>query len=96
MAHKHADKMHEYAADALETDKPWERWQVQIPDSRHWHDIEMFHPEWMESCEYRRKPLTSRERFDDWRYRMENSGFPRESLLWRAWLESERQAKENQ
>ena len=27
-AHKHADLMLQYAQDAAETDKPWERWEV--------------------------------------------------------------------
>jgi len=26
-AHKHADLMLQYAQDAMETDKPWERWE---------------------------------------------------------------------
>lgn len=29
--HKHAEAMMEYAKDAMETDKPWERWEYQTP-----------------------------------------------------------------
>ena len=29
MKHKHAELMMQYAQDAMETDKPWERWQYQ-------------------------------------------------------------------
>ena len=28
MKHKHAELMMQYAQDAMETDKPWERWEV--------------------------------------------------------------------
>ena len=27
MKHKHADLMLQYAEDAMETDRPWERWE---------------------------------------------------------------------
>lgn len=55
-AHKHAHLMAEYAKDALETDRPWERWEVshcgiwwtQLDDSPRWH----------EEYVYRRKPRT--------------------------------------
>ena len=31
-AHKHANLMLQYAQDAMETDKPWERWEVKAPN----------------------------------------------------------------
>ena len=37
MKHKHAELMMQYAQDAMETDKPWERWEVFIKDS--WRDL---------------------------------------------------------
>ena len=58
MARKHAELMVLYAQDAMETDKPWERWQVQV--NKHWHDLHE-NPQWMPAFEYRRKTLTSRE-----------------------------------
>jgi hypothetical protein len=59
-AHKHAALMAEYAKDAAETDKPWERWEVRnqtcpIDEYRVWNTCRS-HPEWVEGCEYRRKP----------------------------------------
>ena len=53
MGHIHAAAMAEYAKDAAETDKPWERWEVSfsggfigVPG----------HPEWAVTRKYRRKP----------------------------------------
>ena len=60
-AHKHAALMLQYAQDAAETDKPWERWEYNIPnDGVVWYPFTMSHPSWMPECEYRRKqkPLT--------------------------------------
>ena len=37
MKHKHAELMMQYAQDAMETDKPWERWESFIKDS--WRDL---------------------------------------------------------
>ena len=58
MKHKHAENMIAYGQDAMETDKPWERWQVRLGhDGARWHDIECectWNPNW----EYRRKPRT--------------------------------------
>ena len=54
MGHIHAAAMAEYAKDALETDKPWERWEVSCQKQKYkalWD-----HPEWVENNEYRRKP----------------------------------------
>ena len=63
-AHKHAALMLQYAQDAMETDKPWERWEW-----REWRDIYhdgddakwkrlSFHPVWHMDSEFRRKPQT--------------------------------------
>ena len=53
MKHKHAELMMQYAQDAMETDKPWERWEVFIKDS--WRDLgECFF--FAKEEEYRRKP----------------------------------------
>lgn len=53
-AHKHAALMAKYAKDALETDKPWERWEFQWVGDPEWHDASVelaFSP----SINYRRK-----------------------------------------
>lgn len=46
-----------YAQDAMETDKPWERWEIM--DALHlgpnWHQCST-HPKWWDDREYRRKP----------------------------------------
>ena len=58
-AHKHAALMLQYAQDAAETDKPWERWEYNTPNEGEvWHPFTMSHPSWMPECEYRRKPRT--------------------------------------
>lgn len=54
-AHKHAALMLQYAQDAMETDKPWERWEVAAPDE--WRGCEIS-PSWSEDHNYRRKPQT--------------------------------------
>lgn len=36
--HKHADLMMQYAQDAMETDKPWLRWEYQEEQSSIWRD----------------------------------------------------------
>lgn len=54
-AHKHAALMLQYAKDAMETDKPWERWEVAAPNE--WKGCEMS-PSWSEDHNYRRKPKT--------------------------------------
>lgn len=57
-AHKHAALMLQYAQDAMETDKPWERWQIRPEGGTEgWRDCSgrlCF----SERCEYRRKPHT--------------------------------------
>ena len=58
-AHKHAALMLQYAQDAAETDKPWERWEYNKPNEGVvWYPFTMSHPSWMPECEYRRKPRT--------------------------------------
>jgi hypothetical protein len=56
--HKHAELIALYAQDAMETDKPWERWEYSS------HGIEWFgcscNPSWGTELEYRRKPKTIR------------------------------------
>ena len=54
MGHIHAAAMAEYAKDALETDKPWERWE--FCHMRGEYSSLHGHPEWVENNEYRRKP----------------------------------------
>ena len=56
MGHIHAAAMAEYAKDAAETDKPWERWEV-IFHRNEWVALYV-HPSWNEKQEYRRKPRT--------------------------------------
>lgn len=53
-AHKHAAHMAEYAKDALETDKPWERWKC-LHRNGEWKDL-LAAPSWSKHYEYRRKP----------------------------------------
>lgn len=56
-AHKHATLMLQYAQDAAETDKPWERWEILRGKS--WCDLTE-NPTWIEYMEYRRKPQVIR------------------------------------
>ena len=56
-AHKHAALMAQYAQDALETDKPWERWEIRPMGSEQWHACSG-RISFSERCEYRRKPRT--------------------------------------
>ena len=58
-AHKHAALMLQYAQDAAETDRPWERWEVRVAANVQPNAVfEMLssHPTWDTSNEYRRKP----------------------------------------
>jgi hypothetical protein len=57
--HVHADIMLQYANDAMETDKPWERWQFSYVDGKDWLDCNA-HPKWAAKVWYRRKPKTIR------------------------------------
>lgn len=56
-AHKHAALMLQYAQDAMETDKPWERWELRSMDSEQWQACGG-RISFSERCEYRRKPHT--------------------------------------
>ena len=56
-AHKHAALIAQYAQDALETDKPWERWELRSMDSEQWQACGG-RISFSERCEYRRKPRT--------------------------------------
>ena len=56
--HPHAELMLLYAQDAMETYKPWGRWEVSI-DNKTWNSIED-NPIWMPELHYRRKPKTIR------------------------------------
>ena len=57
-AHKHAALMLQYAKDAMETDKPWERWEwrdiYHDGDDAPWKQLS-FHPVWNMDSEFRRK-----------------------------------------
>lgn len=58
-AHKHAHLMLQYAQDAMETDKPWERWEVKTAADVQPNVLfqgSSFHPDWYVCNEYRRKP----------------------------------------
>lgn len=57
MKHKHAENMLTYAQDAMETDKPWERWEWFNEDDQEWETL-AFNPRWGLNGEYRRKPRT--------------------------------------
>ena len=56
MAHIHAHMMMEYAKDAMETDKPWERWEYSY-EGQEYTSLQR-HPEWFFDTKYRRKPKT--------------------------------------
>ena len=53
MGHIHAAAMAEYAKDAAETDKPWERWE--FCHKRGEYQSLDSHPEWVVDNKYRRK-----------------------------------------
>jgi hypothetical protein len=55
MKHIHAELMRQYAEDAMETDKPWERWQFSA-EGEPWEDIACMNPSWQPEWQYRRKP----------------------------------------
>jgi hypothetical protein len=56
--HPHAALMRQYADDADETDRPWERWQVRFPHAQTWAELGCQSPTWCSDYEYRRKPRT--------------------------------------
>ena len=56
--HVHAELMLQYAHDAQETDKPWERWQWQtklMQEGDVWNNC-LLNPSFDVSYKYRRKP----------------------------------------
>lgn len=53
MKHKHAELMKLYAEDAMETETPWERWEIKVLDE--WRLLD-WSPNWGPSEEYRRIP----------------------------------------
>jgi hypothetical protein len=57
MKHKHAELMALYAQDAMETDKPWERWERRYKGHTYWQSLNCC-PTWTPVTEYRRKPRT--------------------------------------
>ena len=59
MGHIHAAAMAEYAKDAAETDKPWERWEFSYGEKKPKYFFPLIkHPNWHEDYKYRRKPKT--------------------------------------
>jgi len=55
--HIHAELMAQYAADAMGTDKPWERWEARRIGDQVWVGLGA-HPAWFNDQEYRRKTIT--------------------------------------
>ena len=55
MKHKHAELMMQYAQDAMETHKPWERWEWYVLAIKSWVTMSS-NPDWNTRTEYRRKP----------------------------------------
>ena len=51
--HPYAELMLEFAKDAMETDKPWKRWEFNV-DSFQWETCSGI-PKWAEHVQYRRK-----------------------------------------
>ena len=54
--HIHADLMLQYAQDAQETDKPWERWEMRLPANKTWSNCTDGDMHFSSMFEYRRKP----------------------------------------
>ena len=55
MKHKHAELMTQYAQDAMETDKPWERWEYRSNIHADWTTF-AGNALWYDDFQYRRKP----------------------------------------
>ena len=53
--HVHAELMLQYAHDAQETDKPWERWEFKCEGMDEWFSCEKV-VAWLTNITYRRKP----------------------------------------
>ena len=58
MGHIHAAAMAEYAKDAAETDKPWERWEFSYGGQEKYFALES-DPCWATGTKYRRKAKTT-------------------------------------
>lgn len=56
--HPHAESMLLYAQDAMETDKPWERWQFKHQSEVNWRSDAGANFSWLVNYDYRRKPRT--------------------------------------
>ena len=56
-AHPHAALMLQYAQDAAETDKPWERWELRLGTNALWAVCTQ-NPSWIPDYSYRRKVKT--------------------------------------
>lgn len=61
MKHKHAELMMMYAQDAMETDKPWERWEYKECGDDNWYGFEIGNITWQSGLEYRRKENRNNE-----------------------------------
>lgn len=67
-AHKHAALMLQYAQDAAETDRPWERWEYSDTATLNQHGEKIRddwfdcrdNPDWCPDVQYRRKPQVIR------------------------------------
>jgi ATP sulfurylase len=90
-AHPHAELMKLYAEDAAETRSPWLRWQHKSHVGGWVQCVE--NPNWGVNLEYRRKPTTSRELFEEWA-KTHTISWDQRQVAWEAWREAERQAKE--
>lgn len=55
--HIHAELMAQYAEDARETKKPWERWEFYEEADKAWFTVDGS-PLWHTEIQYRRKPRT--------------------------------------
>ena len=56
MKHKHAELMMQYAQDAMETDKPWELWEMRFPANESWSSCTDGDMHFSSMFEYHRKP----------------------------------------
>ena len=101
--HIHAELMALYAQDAMETDKPWERWEYCYHKDEDWMGCDRFSIGFYADTKYRRKPKTSRERFEESlsgrclliKDLSEKSLEMVREEHWRTWQEAERQFKES-
>ena len=86
MAHKHANAMMDYAIDAGDSDKPWERWEF-CSLGCDWIPLTT-NPEWNKHHEYRRKPNQEQldvEAFNKWRVYEDYSFSCAAEISWKAW-----------